>query len=220
MSNRRLLLLTERLLSFFILTMSDLSTYNKILDVASSLFASKGYAAVSMRDIAMAVQVTPANLYYHFKDKEHLIRETLTYVFFERMAPTQSLLAQRVSAVERLEMFITWFTRLIFEDEIFTRLLCRELLNGDSDRLEYLAQTVFEEPFSLLAGVTVFDSARTDPVMSAVSVVSVILGHYQLSGVLPHLPGGQAADPDRVSLHLLSLLRPVLKESLPPSKDC
>jgi len=38
-------------------------TQGVILEVASRLFASRGYDAVSMRDVAMEVGGTPANLY-------------------------------------------------------------------------------------------------------------------------------------------------------------
>lgn len=47
-------------------------TKTKILMTATILFAKKGYAAVSVRDIAQEVQVQPASLYNHFASKEEL----------------------------------------------------------------------------------------------------------------------------------------------------
>lgn len=49
-------------------------TQQKILDAARVLFASEGYAAVTMRRIADAIEYTPAALYNHFPDKDELIR--------------------------------------------------------------------------------------------------------------------------------------------------
>jgi TetR/AcrR family transcriptional regulator, cholesterol catabolism regulator len=45
---------------------------DRILDVAELLFQDRGYAAVSMRDIAEATGVRQASLYYHFPSKEQL----------------------------------------------------------------------------------------------------------------------------------------------------
>ncbi|HJW84251.1 MAG TPA: TetR/AcrR family transcriptional regulator [Anaerolineae bacterium] len=43
-----------------------------IVDTAARLFSQKGYAGVSIRDIAQACRLTNAALYYHFKNKEDL----------------------------------------------------------------------------------------------------------------------------------------------------
>ena len=43
-----------------------------ILDAAQRLFMQDGYRGISMRQIAEAVGVTKAALYYHFQDKEDL----------------------------------------------------------------------------------------------------------------------------------------------------
>jgi AcrR family transcriptional regulator len=50
---------------------------SQILDQATRLFVTRGYSSISMREIAEACGVTKAALYYHFKDKEHLIMAIL-----------------------------------------------------------------------------------------------------------------------------------------------
>lgn len=49
----------------------------QILEAASTVFARRGYANASMREIARAVGVTPAALLRHFTDKEHLLMAVL-----------------------------------------------------------------------------------------------------------------------------------------------
>jgi AcrR family transcriptional regulator len=44
-----------------------------VLDAAARLFAERGYAAASMRDIAEACGMLPGSLYYHFAAKEDLL---------------------------------------------------------------------------------------------------------------------------------------------------
>lgn len=58
-----------------------MSTREKILDTALTLFNSEGTAAVSTNHIAEATGISPGNLYYHFRNKEEIIRE-----LFERLS--------------------------------------------------------------------------------------------------------------------------------------
>ncbi|PZP93612.1 MAG: hypothetical protein DI587_27910 [Variovorax paradoxus] len=44
-----------------------------MLDVAASLFALRGYAATSMRDIALGVKMLPGSVYYQFASTEELL---------------------------------------------------------------------------------------------------------------------------------------------------
>jgi AcrR family transcriptional regulator len=53
----------------------------RIMDEGRKLFAEKGYEAATMRDVAKATQYTPSALYYHFKDKEELMRAICTEDF-------------------------------------------------------------------------------------------------------------------------------------------
>ena len=50
----------------------DIALRERILSEAARLFMAQGYNGISMREIAEAVGVSKAGLYYHFKDKEDL----------------------------------------------------------------------------------------------------------------------------------------------------
>ena len=57
-----------------------MSTREKILDTALRLFNKDGTAEVSTNHIAEACGISPGNLYYHFHNKQEIIRE-----LFQRM---------------------------------------------------------------------------------------------------------------------------------------
>lgn len=54
-----------------------LSPRDEIIDHAARLFVRRGYAATSTREIADAVGIRQASLYYHFAGKEAVLRELL-----------------------------------------------------------------------------------------------------------------------------------------------
>lgn len=55
------------------------NTKTKIFDVSIDLFAKKGFDAVSMQEIADAVGIKKASLYYHYASKDQILEEILTY---------------------------------------------------------------------------------------------------------------------------------------------
>ena len=55
----------------------------RIFRVARQLFAQRGFAAVSMRDIAERAQVSKANVFHHFRTKADLYKSVLTTCAFE-----------------------------------------------------------------------------------------------------------------------------------------
>ena len=44
-----------------------------ILKAAARAFRDKGFAAAGMRDIAVAADLSPANLYHYFRGKDELL---------------------------------------------------------------------------------------------------------------------------------------------------
>jgi AcrR family transcriptional regulator len=47
----------------------------RILDAARELFVEQGFDAVTMRKIAERIEYSPTAIYFHFKDKQALLRE-------------------------------------------------------------------------------------------------------------------------------------------------
>jgi AcrR family transcriptional regulator len=56
-------------------------TRNRILDVALQLFAERGFAATSTREISERLGFTKAALYYHFRTKDELLEALLEPAF-------------------------------------------------------------------------------------------------------------------------------------------
>lgn len=60
-----------------------MKTKARILDAALALFNQQGTAAVSTNHIAEAAGISPGNLYYHYHNKEEIIRAIFERLFAE-----------------------------------------------------------------------------------------------------------------------------------------
>jgi TetR/AcrR family transcriptional regulator, cholesterol catabolism regulator len=102
----------------------DQETWRHILTAAKGLFFAKGYKGVSMKEIADAVQVTSAALYYHFpKGKEDLFTKMIQTLFVEEgVAGIDQILGTTQDLRKRLDL-LTVFLLTLPIDERFTMLL-------------------------------------------------------------------------------------------------
>lgn len=91
----------------------EMKTRDRILDVSLALFNSEGEAKQTAVDIANALDMSPGNLYYHFKGKEPII-EALFDRFEEEM---QIILGGSHGAVASIED--NWVFIYIVLEEIY-----------------------------------------------------------------------------------------------------
>lgn len=164
-------------------------TRRAMLVAAARLFARDGYAATSMRDLAKEIGITPAALYHHYPDKQALYYAVLELVFTDKATVAAHLLRSDGPAVVRLQEFLSWLIDLLASDQVLNRLLHRELLDGDNERLDFLARQVFEEPYGEIKKLMRRVAPERDPSLSAMSVISLTLGHYELLPIFRKLTG-------------------------------
>jgi AcrR family transcriptional regulator len=79
-------------------------TRERILEVAARLFSERGFAGTSTRDIADALGVTKAALYYHFASKDAILGELVA----QPLAAVRAVLAEPHRLTDRAgrEVFI------------------------------------------------------------------------------------------------------------------
>jgi len=97
------------------------ATRQAILHAAAGLFRQRGYAAVSLRDIAEAVGMKTGSLYYHFSSKESLVEEILTLgtqgAFDASRAAVEALGA--ADPVDKLGAVVLAHTRFLHDEADF-----------------------------------------------------------------------------------------------------
>lgn len=84
----------------------DVSTEFQIVASAVELFASRGYQATSMRDIAEKVGIKAASIYAHFPGKSAVLEQALRRVLNEFFAFATEPLDPDQSAAEAIEILV------------------------------------------------------------------------------------------------------------------
>lgn len=99
-------------------------TRQRILDVALQLFNEQGETSISTNHIADELDMSPGNLYYHYRNKDDII-EQLFQRFEERMDEALIVPDNRVITLEDVWLQL----HLVFECIWNYRFLYRDLIN-------------------------------------------------------------------------------------------
>jgi AcrR family transcriptional regulator len=110
----------------------------RIIEAATFLFVSRGYYGISMREIAEAVGVSKAGLYYHFRDKEALFLAILTANLERIEGLIQDARAEGATTRDQ----ISGMVRAIFEQAPVQRAIIR-LASQEMAHLSQEAQVEF-----------------------------------------------------------------------------
>lgn len=186
----------------------QLDTRVFILEQAIPLFATQGYSGASMRDLSRAVGLSAAAIYHHFPDKKTLYLEAMTHAFADKATDMINMLEVNDPPLERLKHFIEGLTNLIDSDPNFRALVLRELLDNEEERLKLVAEQVFLGPFQAVKTLTEDFFPGSDPHMLVISMIGLVLFHFESTAMRTFLPGWSPdqSDPKTIAEHLVQLL--------------
>jgi AcrR family transcriptional regulator len=181
---------------------------DRILAKVIPLFAEKGYSRVTMREAATRAGITPGSFYHHFPGKQALYLAAMKQAFAGRARDIREALAGDGPPVDRLRNLIYRFCSQLSRDPVFTRLIHREILDGDEKRLQLVVDTVFRDVFSGVMRLCLELAPGFDPFLLCNSIVSLTVHHYQIAGLRKYFPGSRPEHdaPERVAAHIVRLL--------------
>jgi AcrR family transcriptional regulator len=105
-----------------------MSTRDKILETARSLFNESSVHTVTTNHIAAAAGISPGNLYYHFRNKEQIL-----LTLFGQMKDEEIAVCHRIDDITGLDSLKTYYGRIFLVYRNY-RFLLREsfsLMQGD-----------------------------------------------------------------------------------------
>jgi AcrR family transcriptional regulator len=89
---------------------------SQLLEIASRLFATHGYAGTSLRDIAEEARITKAALYYHFPNKEALYQQILVENLDSLFRRVSAAVESGKTATEKVRNFMLTSADVYSED--------------------------------------------------------------------------------------------------------
>jgi len=166
-----------------------------ILSVAKSLFAQQGFKATSISEIATQAGGSKANIYHHFKSKEHLYQETLKLAcedVFNVLEPSK--IKRSISPKQRLREYMARHLENMIEHPDAINLIKRELMDNNQMEGELLAKEIFSNTFEKVASL-VFETysvkkSNKDIAISiqAFMLISVNMLLFDSQSVMKYIP--------------------------------
>jgi len=78
----------------------------EIISVSAQLFKEKGYSAVTMRDIALAMNIKAASLYNHIKSKQEILVLIIIEIAEEFTNVMNEIVSADITSIQKIEKVI------------------------------------------------------------------------------------------------------------------
>ena len=181
----------------------------RILRHAIELFAQRGFAGVSVRDVAGAVGVTMPTLYHHFGDKRSLYLESCLLLFGRWGQRLDKLLEGDGTPQQRLFDYFCALGDSLINDRRFSSLLQRELLERDAIGIRKLTLSTFSVHFREVARLCRSVTHRGNVELTAHTLFALAFGLAQLRPIGRELAViDPIADAQQLASHVLSVALP------------
>jgi AcrR family transcriptional regulator len=156
-----------------------------LIRVARELFAARGFAAVSMADIAHSAGLQKSSLFHHFATKDGLYQEVVTQVVEEASRLVLSEIGSKTGWAERADALSGALATFFGEDNTRAQILCREFVGEAvpkplADNMHALLQAAvrfLEE--GMAAGAFVVQ----DPRQLVMSIAGLHLVHFAMPAI-------------------------------------
>ncbi|MCX2982207.1 TetR family transcriptional regulator [Halieaceae bacterium IMCC14734] len=187
--------------------MTDQTT-DTLLKCSARLFAERGFAGTSMRQIAREAGITQAAIYHHFANKQALYVAAVSHLHRDKIGGVQEIRESTAAPAQKLTQFILLMLQQLDADPDFRHIFFRELIEGDEARLQDLAANVFPEIAQMVESLMQELAPHLDSHLTMLSISGLILLHLEARPLSLLLTGG-AEDKTRLPIlaeHITTLL--------------
>ena len=188
---------------------------NKIKETAAKLFADNGYTSTSMREIAAAVGVTKAALYYHYPNKEAIFRAVVEDNFREHLHKELAIAAEADDVWTALYHWTLCSARNAFEFPNTRRLIFYTLQGRFRNQIHIDFEPLIRQTFQSLLNIIergVSENvirADIDPGFMVSMMIPAVNG--AIMGL--HFRNSPISDPEVFSENILKIIRKGFEKS-------
>jgi AcrR family transcriptional regulator len=171
----------------------------KLLAAGTELFAAKGFAGVSIRELATAAGVNSALISYHFGGKEGLYEAVVTAQYSRVIGKFEAIAASTASVEEKIHMYADVIRRNHTEDQPLMARLIQGELTSPTACLENVVRKYTARIAQIVSGV-LREGVQSgkfrqdiDPMFAALSLAGMLNFYFILrevtKAVVPEFSG-------------------------------
>lgn len=154
----------------------------EIITVAAQLFKEKGYSAVTMRDIAQAMNIKAASLYNHIKSKQEILVLIIIEIAEEFTNVMNEIVASKTFVVNKIERVIQLHINITLRNADALACLNNDWMHLTDDELKYFVKMrgEYEENFRKIIneGVLAGELKNSNQEVVVFSILSTLRTMY------------------------------------------
>lgn len=162
------------------------ATADKLIEIAESLFAEKGFYGTSIKDLADGIPIAKSSLLHHFHTKEKLYGAVLKKLAGEMTLEVKNIREQFADEKEQIFAFVQLLCDNSKKNPIRESILLRELLDNPK-RADKVKKWFFVDYYKELTDMIKSGQARDvfKPVNPEVFILQLLGAHRYLIISLP-----------------------------------
>jgi TetR/AcrR family transcriptional regulator len=181
----------------------------QILDAADELFGERGFAAVSVRDVAVRAEVKKATVFYYFDSKEDLFEQVLERYYTAHRAAFEDAFSTAGPLRERLHGVLDAYIDFIEANQRYPRLV-QNVITGSPDHHPLIERNL-RLLYSFVSEAMADTAPESGPLAARhlfVTLSGAVINTYTYGPVLAPMWGSDPLAPEslaerRVHLHWL-----------------
>jgi AcrR family transcriptional regulator len=162
------------------------ATAEKLIDIAETLFAEKGFYGTSIRDLADGIAIAKSSLFHHFSTKEKLYGAVLKKLANEMTEEVKAVREQFLDEKEQIFQFVQLLYNNSKKKPNRENIILRELLDNPK-RAEKAKKWFFVDYFNELTGMIKSGQSKGlfKPVNPEIFILQLLGAHRYLIISLP-----------------------------------
>lgn len=203
---------------------TEASSRERILEVARSEFADRGFEGARLQDIAERAGLRHPTLLYYFSSKEGLYAAVIAQAVSDWAEETRLAIENPLRGFEQVAALVAAGFRFFEEHEDFVRIVRREALEGGGRLEDAIAEFVrpfLERSIAFLERETAAGRLRShDPLELMQVVYGAVLTSFSDARFRSKLTGEDPLRPESLRRQreaLVALLRRALDPTAPPA---
>ncbi len=174
------------------------------------MFAERGFAAISIRDVAGASKISIPSIYHFYGNKERLYASCCDEIFRSVATRVHAKLVAEGSAKDRIRGFTVTLAEILLEDRVFRLLLQRELLREERRAIDELTTHHFRTEFGMLGAEIAKLTRGKNRMEQTFCLYALTFGLIQLRRISEVAGVNKALvrNPARLAEHVLSIVLP------------